>query len=238
MVLLVADAWSGRSKLSKKQGMLVGLGRALSSVTASSIVCGDPFVPAGGRQTAALAFPAAPAALLDEPPLPSAPPTFPNSDCGAALQAKTSNTDGSRPNRCERGGWRMFFVGFARRRRLCAKLASGRTCSHRMRTTCRRVAHTTRDGRTQDRQVSEWRAEKVGSAFLRERKTLGDPSAVGVEYSPRALNSISRLPPKRGPPSLNPACSARRHSAKAQPAPLSPVCAPRSASRTGRRPPP
>jgi len=80
MVLLVAEAYSGRSKLSKKQATLVGFGSAFKSATASSIVRGEPLTPAGGWQVVAAGRPAAP----------------PMSDCGAALQANKSMTLGSK----------------------------------------------------------------------------------------------------------------------------------------------
>src|SRR6185503_10042682 len=71
-VLLVANAVSGRSKLCTKQSALVGLGNAFMSATASSMVRGEPVLPAGARQrlgsTALLALApatgAAPAAVL------------------------------------------------------------------------------------------------------------------------------------------------------------------------------
>ena len=107
MMLLVAKTSIGRSKLSKKQATLVGFGKAFSSVTASSIVRGEPLTPAGGRQALAPAAPAVPAVPVAVPAVPAVPaapavpavapavpPAVPatSSDGGAALQADKTRT--------------------------------------------------------------------------------------------------------------------------------------------------
>ena len=101
MMLLVAKTSIGRSKLSKKQATLVGFGKAFSSVTASSIVRGEPLTPAGGRQALAPAAPAVPAVPVAVPAAPAAPAVAPavppavpvtSSDGGAALQADKTRT--------------------------------------------------------------------------------------------------------------------------------------------------
>src|SRR3954467_4253431 len=64
---------SGRSRLSRKQALLVGLGSEFKSCTASSVFCGAALTPAGARH---LARPSGFRAGLSAPPAAAAPPAF------------------------------------------------------------------------------------------------------------------------------------------------------------------